>query len=689
MKHCWLTFIIIFLGVLAAPAQQPPVIHQSGGINEWRFTRPVNYADCDFIALVKYAGITVSVPQYTYEYDGTAHTPATVKLGDRVLSLENGDYRYSDNVNAGKVSVYVRKGGGEAEFADVFEIVQKEVRIVWTNTYLECDGTEQQPDAAVTGLEDGDQCTISVSGAQIMPGTYTAAADIEIAGNYRISGDMTTSFTIAPRTVTVTADSKSKTYGDPDPALTYTVSGLLDGDVVSGELTRAPGEDAGGYVINQGTLAASAGYYKLVYNSANLTINPFDNFALIWGNTDFVYNGEQQAPAVRVDGIKDGDECEVIVKGAQTDAGTYTATASLSNRNYKLPANYQTEFTIAKADPVVVPPTPVDGLVFDNHRHTLITPGSASSGTMLYRLTDGNCSETLPEGVAVGFYDVYYYVEGNKNFNSTAEQSVRAVIAPTDLPVVDADKMECILSAEHFCNGKAKLVFLILAGSADNYSITFDSPEIQAQTGTITDDGVLEFSVPKTLRLGTYKATIVFSDNEGRASEAYPFEFEVRYIGELIKRLYYNTLCADNHEHLYTSFRWRNNGNGLDGENNQYLHRDDLSGCYTAIVTLAADQSREVESCPYCIDNPVSKNAAASTVAVYPNPAISNSQLTIEILDYDPAADYLICINNNTGTLVKTITDAKQINTLSLPSGCYSGVLLSSGVKSGFKIIVK
>lgn len=691
MKHCLLTFILICLGVFVAVAQQPPKIEQQDDTKEWRFARPVNYANCDFIALVKYTDITVSVPQYTYEYDGTAHTPATVTIGDRELSYENGDFRYSDNVNAGQVSVIVKdnNGGGEAVFADVFEIVQKEVRIVWTNTYLEYDGTEQQPDAAVEGLEDGDRCTITVTGAQIMPGTYTATADIAITGNYRILGDKTTPFTIAPRTVTVTADAKSKTYGDPDPAFTYTVSGLFDGDIVSGELTRTPGEDAGVYAINQGTLAVSADYYKLVYNGANLTIQPLDILTLIWGATDFVYNGESQAPTARVVGMNDGDLCEVIVSGAQTDAGTYIATASLTNKNYKLPANYQTEFTIAKADPVVVPPTPVDGLVFDNHRHTLITAGSTSSGTMLYRLTDGNYSETLPEGVAVGFYDVYYYVEGNENFNSTAEQSVRAVIAPTDLPVVDADKMECILSAEHFCNGKARLVFLILAGSADNYSITFDSPEIQAQTGAITDDGVLEFSVPKTLRLGTYKATIVFSDNEGRVSEAYPFEFEVRYIGELIKRLYYNTLCADNHEHLYTSFRWRNNGNDLDGENNQYLHRDDLHGYYTAIVTLAADRSREVESCPYYVDKPVSKTANSSSVCVYPNPVISNSLLTIEILDYDPDADYLIYINNDMGTLVKTITNAKQINILSLPSGSYSGILLNNSVKSGFKIIVK
>ena len=50
--------------------------------------------------------------------------------------------------------------------------------------------------------------------------------------------------TISARPVTVTADAKSKTYGDADPALTYT--GALHGtDSFTGSLARATGEDVG------------------------------------------------------------------------------------------------------------------------------------------------------------------------------------------------------------------------------------------------------------------------------------------------------------------------------------------------------------------------------------------------------------------------------------------------------------
>ena len=70
--------------------------------------------------------------------------------------------------------------------------------------------------------------------------------------------------------MTVTAEAKSKTYGDADPALTYT--GALHGtDTFTGSLARVAGEDVGSYAINQGTLSAGSNY-TLTFVGANLTI---------------------------------------------------------------------------------------------------------------------------------------------------------------------------------------------------------------------------------------------------------------------------------------------------------------------------------------------------------------------------------------------------------------------------------
>ena len=76
--------------------------------------------------------------------------------------------------------------------------------------------------------------------------------------------------TITARPVTVTADAKTKVYGDDDPALTY--SGTLHGtDTLAGSLDRVSGENVGDYAINQGTLSAGSNY-TLTFVAANLTI---------------------------------------------------------------------------------------------------------------------------------------------------------------------------------------------------------------------------------------------------------------------------------------------------------------------------------------------------------------------------------------------------------------------------------
>ncbi|HEU0253494.1 MAG TPA: MBG domain-containing protein, partial [Pyrinomonadaceae bacterium] len=85
-------------------------------------------------------------------------------------------------------------------------------------------------------------------------------------------------FTITARPITITADPKSKVYGDPDPALTYQITSgsLAFSDAIVGALVRAAGENVGTYAITQGTLAINDGNggnnYNLTFVSANLSI---------------------------------------------------------------------------------------------------------------------------------------------------------------------------------------------------------------------------------------------------------------------------------------------------------------------------------------------------------------------------------------------------------------------------------
>src|SRR5207253_2075874 len=90
-------------------------------------------------------------------------------------------------------------------------------------------------------------------------GTYAINQGTLSAGsNYNIvfTG---ANLTIDARSLTVTADAKTKLYGANDSALTYTHGPLYNGDtdsVFTGSLVRAAGENVGTYAINQGTLSA-------------------------------------------------------------------------------------------------------------------------------------------------------------------------------------------------------------------------------------------------------------------------------------------------------------------------------------------------------------------------------------------------------------------------------------------------
>jgi len=79
------------------------------------------------------------------------------------------------------------------------------------------------------------------------------------------------SVTSAP--ITILANAQSKTYGNPDPTLTYQITsgGLVNGDTLVGALGRATGENVGLYAIQLSTLSAGTNY-SVTYSGANLRI---------------------------------------------------------------------------------------------------------------------------------------------------------------------------------------------------------------------------------------------------------------------------------------------------------------------------------------------------------------------------------------------------------------------------------
>ncbi|WP_233266094.1 MBG domain-containing protein [Myroides fluvii] len=129
-------------------------------------------------------------------------------------------------------------------------------------------------------------------------GTYAITQGTLTSPNYTISFTGNT-FTIVAAELKIIFGNQTKVYGDADPALNYRVQGLANGDtnaVITGTLTRQPGENVGTYAYQQGTIATTSNY-RLQFELGNLTITPADLMIVpiagqskIYGQDDSVLN---------------------------------------------------------------------------------------------------------------------------------------------------------------------------------------------------------------------------------------------------------------------------------------------------------------------------------------------------------------------------------------------------------------
>lgn len=106
-------------------------------------------------------------------------------------------------------------------------------------------------------------------------GNYAISQGTLASVNYTITYTANT-FTITSTILKITLANQTKVYGDADPAWNYQVQGLANGDttdVITGSLTRQPGENVGTYAYQEGTMATSTNY-RLQFALGNLTITP-------------------------------------------------------------------------------------------------------------------------------------------------------------------------------------------------------------------------------------------------------------------------------------------------------------------------------------------------------------------------------------------------------------------------------
>ena len=156
---------------------------------------------------------------------------------------------------------------------------------------------------------------------------------------------------------------------------------------------------------------------------------------------DRTYTGAEIRPTVTV---KDGDteipasEYTVTYSG-NINAGTATVTITdKDGGNYTVSGS--TTFEIQKAASSCTAPA-ANTLTYNGTAQTLLTPGTATGGTMVYRLGEnGDFSAQIPSATNAGGYTVYYKVAGDANHNDTVPQSVTVTIGKAAVTVTAESK---------------------------------------------------------------------------------------------------------------------------------------------------------------------------------------------------------------------------------------------------------
>ena len=182
----------------------------------------------------------------------------------------------------------------------------------------------------------------------INAGTYTIYFKVvDTANGAEEKGSV--KFTISPAEVTVKVKDVTITYGET-PAFSYEVTGLVNGETLSGEAVYSgAGTDAGDYDISVSGITASDNYAVTV-KTGTLTINK-KTAEVTWTNAEnYVYSpAGQTLPTATYDGktaslifTKDGTVCDF------KNAGTYTVTIK-EDKNYTLSGETTKTIVIEKA----------------------------------------------------------------------------------------------------------------------------------------------------------------------------------------------------------------------------------------------------------------------------------------------------------------------------------------------------
>ena len=398
---------------------------------------------------------------------------------------------------------------------------------------------------ATASVTKGTKITYSTDGgktwSETLPsitnvGTLNVTAKAENK-NYK---DVTVDYTlkVTRKAVTVTADNKSKVFGEKDPELTATVTGTIGKDTVEYTLSRKAGEDVGTYTITPSGKAEQTNY-KVTYATGTLTItrqsidpgtdpekpNPDYTGAKVNSPKDEVYDGKEHKwiPTVtdKADKkLKAGTDYTVeystsdftnvgTIKVTITGKGNYTGTVK---RSYKVTPK---EYTVTTESAT------------KTYSGTALTAGGKVSGIVKGETVDFTITGSQTSvGTSDNTYELDWtgsakesnYKHGKDSIGTLTVKAKSIVPDGPDTP--DEKKTGITVSdpSDSKYDGKEHREVLTVQDTKKNdelvaekdYSVTYSDDLVNAGTVTITIEGIGNYtgSFTKTYEITKRSVTL-------------------------------------------------------------------------------------------------------------------------------------------------------------------------------------
>ena len=182
--------------------------------------------------------------------------------------------------------------------------------------------------------------------------------------------------------------------------------------------------------------------------------------------------------------------------GATVDGTFKVKVNAAAHGDYNAAAEQEVTISIEQKPAATVTTAPVakTGLKYTGSAQELITAGTPSGGTMMYKVGSGSYSTDIPKEINANTYTIYYYVKGDENHSNSVEQHFDVKIEKADATVTSAP--------------------------AAKTGLTYTGSAQELITAGTTSDGTMQYKLGTT---GTYGAAIP----QGTDADTYQVYYKV------------------------------------------------------------------------------------------------------------------------------------------------------------------